>query len=269
MNIIITGASDGLGFEIAKKFVEEGHNVAICARTRSKLQNAVYKLMSIRKVDQQIVFDSLDVSCEGEIKSFITKTINLFKKVDVLINNAGGYGPKGKIEDTNSMSWESCLKTNLMGPYYTMKYIIPHMKENNYGKIINLSGGGATNPLPFISAYAASKAGLVRLTETIAKEVFNYNIYVNAIAPGALETKMYDEILEAGPEVVGKEFYEKITKQKKTPLNLGAELCYFLSSKESDGITGRLISAVWDNWKSKDFKDEVTKDDKYTLRRKV
>lgn len=262
---VITGASDGLGLEIAKKFISEGYNVAICARNEKKLKNSVDDLLKIKKENQIILSSSLDVSNELNVNEFIKYCIKYFIKVDVLINCAGIYGPFDKIEDTNSEEWKKCIDINLMGPYYTMKYVIPHMKENKRGKIINIAGGGATQPMPFISSYAASKCAIVRLTETVSKEVKDFNIDVNSISPGLLETNMYTQAIDAGPEKIGKEFFDKITNQEKTPLSKAANLCYYLASKESDGITGKLISAVWDNYRN--FTKEDLKNDKYTLRR--
>ena len=91
---------------------------------------------------------------------------------------------------------------------------IPHFKQNRHGKIIILSGGGATKPMPYLSAYAASKAGVVRFAETLAEEVKDFNIDVNTVAPGALNTRLLDEVLAAGPEKVGKAFYEQSLKQQ-------------------------------------------------------
>jgi len=145
------------------------------------------------------------------------------------------------------------------------------MKKNDYGKIINLSGGGATAPLPFISSYAASKAGVVRFTETLAGECQGFKIDVNAVAPGALNTRLLEEVLSTGPDIVGKDFYEKALKQKKdggVPLEIGVELCVFLASEESDGVSGRIISAKWDPWKSlPNRREELMQGDIYTLRR--
>jgi NAD(P)-dependent dehydrogenase (short-subunit alcohol dehydrogenase family) len=145
------------------------------------------------------------------------------------------------------------------------------MKQKGRGKIINLSGGGATNPLPRLSAYAAGKAAVVRLTETLAEELRDFSIAVNAIAPGALNTRLLDEVLQAGPELVGGEFYERALKQRETggaPLEKGVALCVYLASSDSDGITGKLISALWDPWeKLGHFRSELADSDIYTLRR--
>lgn len=272
-NAIITGASRGLGLEIAKAFLKEGANILICARDGGKLDETAVKLKSLLPKDakQKIVSIKTDVSDEAEVKKLIDHAVREFSKIDILVNNAGVYGPKGLLEDVDSDDWVKAININLIGPFYILKYVLPHMKKNGYGKIINLSGGGATSPLPRISAYAASKAGLVRLTETIAEELRSTGIDINAIAPGALNTRLLDEVLEAGPEKVGKSFYERAVIQKKeggSPLAKGTELTVYLASSESDGITGKLISAVWDPWPSlKKHKGDLIGSDIYTLRR--
>jgi 3-oxoacyl-[acyl-carrier protein] reductase len=151
--------------------------------------------------------------------------------------------------------------------------VLPAFRRQGYGKIINLSGGGATAPLPNMSAYAASKAAVVRFTETLAEETREARIDVNAIAPGALNTRLLEEVLAAGPERVGRAFYERSLKQRDTggvPLEKGAELAVFLASAASDGITGRLLSAVWDDWANLPARrDVLAQTDVFTLRRIV
>jgi NAD(P)-dependent dehydrogenase (short-subunit alcohol dehydrogenase family) len=151
--------------------------------------------------------------------------------------------------------------------------VLPHFRARCYGKIVNLSGGGATSPRPRFSAYAASKAAVVRLTENLAQELAGAGIFLNAIAPGAVNTRMLEEVLEAGPARVGEVAYKDALEQKEsggTPAQEGAALCVMLLAGESDGITGRLISAIWDPWESlPDLKNELMKSDIYTLRRIV
>jgi 3-oxoacyl-[acyl-carrier protein] reductase len=191
----------------------------------------------------------------------------------VAVNNAGVYGPKGAIEEVDWEEWKRAIEINLLGSVLVTRAVLAHFKANRYGKIIQLSGGGATNPLPRMSAYAASKAGIVRFVETVAEEVRGENIDINAIAPGALNTRLLEEVLAAGPEKVGRAFYEKSVKQKAqggTSLERGAELAVFLASSASDGITGKLISAVWDPWESLPERlDDLRETDIYTLRRIV
>jgi 3-oxoacyl-[acyl-carrier protein] reductase len=147
------------------------------------------------------------------------------------------------------------------------------MRANGYGKILQLSGGGATAPLPRLSAYASSKAAVVRFAETLANEVRDDGIGVNAVAPGALDTRLLDEVLAAGAESVGADLYERMVQVKETggtPLEDGAALCVFLASAASDGITGKLISAPWDPWEDLPrYATELATSDVYTLRRIV
>ncbi len=179
----------------------------------------------------------------------------------------------GPIEDVDWVEWMRAVEINLYGTVLPCRALLPHLRESGSGKIINISGGGATNPLPRISAYAASKAAVVRFTETLAEEVRGTGIDVNAVAPGALNTRLMDEVVAAGPDRVGAEFHQRmvrIQQQGGTPLETGAGLCVFLASPDSDGITGKLISAVWDPWKSlPEHLQELDKSDIYTLRRIV
>jgi 3-oxoacyl-[acyl-carrier protein] reductase len=149
--------------------------------------------------------------------------------------------------------------------------VLPHMKARRSGKIIQLSGGGATNPMPMVTAYAVSKAAIVRFTDSLAEEVHEYGIDVNAIAPGALNTRMLDQVLAAGPEKVGQAFFERSLQQKTNGgagLDRGAELALFLASPASNGITGKLISALWDRWEDwPQHVDALRRSDAYTLRR--
>jgi len=272
-NAIITGANRGFGFEVAKKFIEEGASVVICGRDPNQVSYAVERLQEIASVEQTVFGLSLDVSKEVSVKKLINNAIAQLGRIDIVVNNAGIYGPKGLIEDVDSEEWITAIHINLLSVFFMCKWILPHMKMNNAGKIINLSGGGATTPLPRISAYAASKAAVVRLTETLAEECREYSIEINAVAPGALNTRLLDEVLESGPDRVGKAFYEKALKQKSeggTPLDLGASLCVYLASSESNGITGKLISAPWDPWNNlARYREDLRNTDIYTLRRIV
>ena len=268
---IITGASEGLGFEIAKKFILEGANITICSRNKKNLKLAKENLIKILYPNQKILVVNGDVSKELDVKKIINLTIKKFGKCNILVNNAGIYGPKGKIENINWQEWKKTIEINLFGSILMCKNIIKYFKKKNYGKIIQLSGGGATNPLPNLSAYAASKAAIVRFIETLALEVRDFNIDINSIAPGALNTKMLHEVIKSGPDKVGSDFYKRALKQKKTggtPLSYGVDLAVFLASSKSNGITGKIISAVWDNWKEWPMHiKKLSYSDVYTLRR--
>lgn len=268
---IITGANQGLGFEIASQFVAEGASVIICARNAQLLAQAEERLSLQAHASQRIQSIVADVSNPEDVEQVVEMALQTTSRIDILVNNAGVYGPMGPTEEVDWQAWMQALQINIQGSVLMARAVLPTMKQQRQGKIIQLSGGGATNPIPFISAYAVSKAAVVRFAETLAQEVQQFGIDVNAIAPGALNTRMLDEVLTAGPDKVGSDFFNRSLRQKETGgagLERGAALAVFLAAKASDGITGKLISAVWDNWEEwPAYVNELAKTDAYTLRR--
>lgn len=268
---IISGASQGLGFEIAKHFIQEGAHVMLCARNSKSLYEAQQKLIVLAGKKVRVLAKRTDVSNPQQVNKLVEMALTELGKIDILVANAGIYGPKGSVEEVDWDEWSQAIDINLKGTVLQCRTVLPHFKKQRHGKIIVISGGGATKPLPNLSAYAASKAGVVRFAETLAEELQNFNIDVNMISPGALNTRLLDEVLDAGPKKVGTVFYEQSLKQKETggvPLDIGASLCTFLASTESNGITGKLISALWDPWKKlPEYLNELKNSDIYTLRR--
>ena len=270
LNALITGGSQGLGKTIAEHFLREGANVVLCARSEKELSATGAELA--RKFPAQKVFAKIcDVANESQVNELVAFALRELGALDALVLNAGIYGPMGPTESVPLDEWRRAMDINLFGVLLPSRAVIPHFKKAGHGKIIVLSGGGATNPLPNISAYAASKAAVVRLGETLAEELRPFQVDVNMIAPGALATRLVDEVLAAGPEKVGAAFFEKNKGWKEkgaVPLKLGASLAVYLASAESNGITGKLISAQWDNWaKLHEHQDELAKSDIYCLRR--
>jgi 3-oxoacyl-[acyl-carrier protein] reductase len=270
---IITGSNQGLGRAIAESFVSSGADVLVMARDAEKLESVRVELASRARRGQGIHAMPGDISRPEDCAAAVDRALSLFGGLTVLVNNAGVYGPMGRLEDVNWQEWDDAIRINLLGTALMCRAALPRMRERGYGKIVNLSGGGATGPLPRFSAYAASKAAVVRLTETLAEELREDHVDVNAIAPGALNTRLLDQVVEAGPEKVGREFHERAVKQRDeggVPLEKGAALCAFLASAASDGITGRLLSAVWDDWdRLPERRGDLEKSDVYTLRRIV
>jgi 3-oxoacyl-[acyl-carrier protein] reductase len=270
---IITGANQGLGLDIARQYVLAGAHVMLCARNEALLQETRQLLAPLATENQHIYVHAADVSNAADVDALVEETMSLLGRCHILVNNAGIYGPKGFAEEVNWSEWVQTLEINVYGSILMCRALLPHFKKQKYGKIIQLSGGGATKPLPRLSAYAVSKAAIVKFIETLAEEVREQGIDVNSVAPGALNTRLLDEVLEAGPEKVGQHFYELSLKQKEnggTPLTYGSDLAVFLASAESDGITGKLISAVWDNWSHwPEHLHEVSSSDVYTLRRVI
>jgi UDPglucose 6-dehydrogenase len=273
LRVLITGANQGLGLEIARHFAAAGADLAVCARDEVKLTAAAADLRALAAPGQKVFSRKCDVSSPDDVQAFADAAIAALGSIQVVINNAGIYGPKGPSESVDWDEWKRAMEINLYGVLLPCRALIPHLKAQGRGKIINLSGGGATSPMPNISAYAASKAAVVRLTETLAGELASHHIDVNAVAPGALNTRLLEEVLQAGPQSVGEAFYQKAIKQKETggtSPDLAAKLCAYLASSESDGITGKLISAQWDPWKDlASHREALAKSDIYTLRRIV
>jgi len=269
---VITGASQGLGLEIARAFVRAGASVCICGRTAADLDTAAAELRSLATAGAQVMAHAADVSSADDVTALVAAALDHFPHLEILVSNAGVYGPMGTIEVADWAAWIEAVRINLFGSVLVARTLVPHFKAQGYGKIVQLAGGGATAPLPGISAYAASKAGVVRFAETLAGELREHGVDVNCVAPGALNTRLLDEVLAAGPERVGQHFYDRAIAQRDSGgagLERGADLACWLASAASDGITGKLISAVWDPWSELQEHREDLDSDLYTLRRIV
>jgi NAD(P)-dependent dehydrogenase (short-subunit alcohol dehydrogenase family) len=270
---VVTGASQGFGLAVAKAFAHEGASVLICARSAERLEHAAREIQGVARGGARVSQIRGDVARSEDVAALVERARSEWPGIDILVCNAGVYGPKGPVESVPWEEWSEAIRINLMGVVLPCRAVVPEFKRRNQGKIILLSGGGATKPLPFLSAYAASKAAVVRFGETLAEEVRESGIAVNAVAPGMLNTRLLDEVLEAGPEKVGTAFYQAALKQKAaggTPLERGAALCVYLASEESAGITGKLLAAVWDPWETLSERlSDIRESDIYTLRRIV
>jgi NADP-dependent 3-hydroxy acid dehydrogenase YdfG len=149
---IITGASRGLGFEIAKQFVMEGAHVMLCARHIEALLEAQQKLITLSNGQSKISVKTTDISKIDQVEALVATTLTEFQKIDILVANAGVYGTKGPIDEIDWDEWSNAIDINLKGTVIPCRTVIPHFKKNKSGKIIILSGGGATKPMPYMSA---------------------------------------------------------------------------------------------------------------------
>lgn len=270
---LITGGSRGLGLEIARRYLLAGAaGVCVCGRHGGALAAAGEELEALAGEGQRVFAEAADVSDPADARRLSAAVLDHFPELTILVNNAGVYGPKGALEQVDWEEWAQTIQTNLFGSVLLAREFVPHFKRRGYGKIIQLSGGGATKPLPGLSAYCASKAAAVRFAETLAEELRPHGVDVNSVAPGALNTGMLDEVLEAGPERVGRAYYEQALEQQRSggvPLERGASLAVWLGSAASDGLTAKLISAVWDPWEHLLEHRADLASDVYTLRRIV
>lgn len=269
--VVVTGASQGLGRHVAQRFAREGARVMLAARSVNLLQEAAAEVARERGDAGGVLTQVCDVRDPRSVEALFQQVARTWSNVDVVLNSAGVAGPRGDADEVGWDDWKDAVEINLVGTVLVCRAAAAIMKHQGGGSIINVSGGGATKPLPGLSAYAAAKAGVVRFTETVAQEWKRWNIRVNAVAPGVLATRMVDDFLDAGSERLGAAYVSEVARQKANSLpafERAADLCLFLASDESAGITGRLISAPWDPWsRLPQHQGELESSDVYTLRR--
>lgn len=268
---VITGASRGLGRAIARALWRQGASLLLVARSEQPLADLKSELEPTAQAIQHVHILATDLAGPDAVPGIFQVARGVWAGVDVLINNAAILGPMGPLWENDWDAWQSTLRVNLFAPVELCRAFVPSMIERGGGKIINLSGGGATAPRARFSAYATAKAALVRFSEVLAEEVKGWNIQVNCIAPGAMNTEMNRAVLEAGVQSVGAVEYQRavqLSKSDNASFSRAADLAVFLASPASDGITGKLISATWDPWpKLEDRAEELNNSDIYTLRR--
>src|ERR1035437_593661 len=264
---MITGAGRGIGRVISERFAKEGASLALISRTESEL---IETLEIVKKYSPDSLYYVADISKENEVKIAVEDIQKKWGTIDVLVNNAGVQNPIGPFYQNNLDEWKRNIEIKLFGTLNLTYYVLPHMINIKKGKIINLSGGGSTSPRPNFSAYAVAKTGIVRFTENLAEEVREFNIDINAVSPGAINTKMLEDVLHA-ENLAGNE-YDEAVKRKKTGGNdpeLAASLICFLASGLSDGITGKLISAPWDPWKETIYQNELRNNKDVAVLRRI
>jgi 3-oxoacyl-[acyl-carrier protein] reductase len=240
---LITGASRGIGRAVAEAFARNGTRLVLLAR--SSTVEPVAAGLGATAVRG-------DVSNPADVERAVQTAIERFGRIDVLVNAAAVLGPAGEVWSTDPDAWLETIQVNLFGTYGTVRAVLPHMIRQNRGKIVNFAGGGAAYGYPRFTAYAASKVAVVRLTETVAQECAGYDIQVNVIAPGAIETDMLKAVRAAGGEV-----------RSVGAMEQAVALVLFLASDHSDHITGRFIHAR-DSYR--EFHPGLSPDS-YTLRR--
>lgn len=270
-NILITGATHGLGLDLAYSLLQSGANIAICARSKIEIEKLIQNL-NLRKSHAQIIIGfQTNITKVDEVSKMYNETFSKMGQIDTLINNAGIVGPIGKFLDVSPQEWLNNIETNLLGSVIMIRTFLPDMVKNRFGRVIQLSGGGASNPLFGMSAYAASKSAVVRLVENLSIEYCNSGVFFNSVAPGMLKTRLLHEMLEAGPEKIGEALYEKSVEKSESTQDSSEKaikLIKFLISNSSIGVNGKLISAEWDDWHNWPSQiDKLINSDTYTLRR--
>lgn len=240
---IVTGAGKGIGKETAKLFYKEGAHLALITRSENDLVLLKDELKGLGRV---FTFKG-DVSEERSVKSFIKQVLKEFRTIDVLINNAGMRFRKSFLSITTE-EWNKVIQNNLNSVYLLSREVGKFMVENKNGKIVNISSVVGTLGLPELTAYGASKGAIITFTKCLALEWAEYNINVNAIAPGFCETSYTEKFKQ------NKDLYqftlERTPKKKWGKASDVANACLFLSTKESDYVTGEVLNVDggWSSW---------------------
>lgn len=262
----IAGASGAIGCAVANRFYAESARLALTYLTQppafpdSKQGAGHDRPLQLR----------LDVRQRSEVQTAVAHVVEHFGTIDILVNCTGVLGPVGPVAKVDADQWAQAVEINLIGSFYLTRAVLGVMQAKGRGKIIHFSGGGAAYGRPFFTAYGASKAALVRFTESLAEEVREDNIQINAIAPGPVNSRMWQQLRQAG-ELAGRRAVEELRTMDETggvSPERAAALALFLASDRSDGLTGRLISAVHDPWESMDQRiPEIMRTEAGTLRR--
>ena len=222
---IITGSTRGIGKETALLLLQKGLNVIISSRSQDNVENIIEEILDkFPSKKEKILGLKCDVSKYSEVKTLVNVSVKRFGSIDILVNNAGIVYYKSIINTTEE-EWNKTIDTNLKGSFLFIKELLPYMIENKSGGIIiNVSSGAGKSGFPNLSAYCASKFGIIGLTEGVAQEVANNNVKVIAICPGGVDTKMIKDIVKAGyipsnkdlmkAQEVAKKIYDMIFNQK-------------------------------------------------------
>jgi len=242
MNVVLTGSSTGIGRATAERLLAQGHRVWGLARSQQE--------DLATRFPQHFRAEACDVADWDQVSAIAQTMQGMI--VDALIACAGVQGEVGRTVTADPAGWDTTVRINLLGTFHSIRAFYPLMTgTSGRPKIVCFSGGGATKSRANFSAYGVAKTGVVRLVETIAEEERGANLDINAVAPGAINTRLTDEVIEKGPNIAGEAEYRAALKQKATggaSLDRALALVDWLLSPASDGISGRLISAQWDPW---------------------
>jgi NAD(P)-dependent dehydrogenase (short-subunit alcohol dehydrogenase family) len=261
---LITGAGRGIGKRLAIGFAEAGVRVGLLGRSKAELDLAKLEIEQAGGVALRM---QADVCQPDQLSTAVSLMHEKFGGPDILVAAAGVPGPIGPFLSAKPAAWAETIQTNLIGVVNSCRAVLPGMAERRRGKIIVIVGMGAAQSRPNFSAYAASKAAVVRFAECLADEVGDNNVQINCMHPGEAYTHMTDEILAAGEDRAGANEVEEARRIRITgglPAEKQIQLALFLASERSNHVSGKLLH-VGDDWKR--LERENMRPDLYTLRR--
>jgi len=263
---LIAGASGAIGSAVAERFAREGARLALTyhsCRPEALLE-------ALARQGRTVQAFPLNVERWDEVQSVVRRIREDFGAIHVLVNCAGVLGPVGPCHTLPTEEWARAIETNLLGCFYLARAVVPIMVGQGGGRIIHLSGGGAAYGRPYFTAYSASKAAVVRFTESLAGELRECNIQVNAIAPGPVKSRMWEDLRAAGAAAGAAALKElqQMDSGGGIPAERAASLALFLASERSKDLSGRLISSIHDDWEHLEARvPKIMSSEAWTLRR--
>jgi 3-oxoacyl-[acyl-carrier protein] reductase len=248
-HILVTGATGALGSKVAIDLAFHGFDLAICSRDAVSLKRLKGEIIS--KFDVQVEVGDFPISDEKALEAFVKHARAIHGSFSGGVHTAGTLGPVSRLSSVSSGEWIESINTNLIGSFSFLKTMLNNL--GTQGSLVVLSGGGATSPMPGLSSYAASKAAVVRLVETVSQELDGKDIRVNAVAPGIMKSKMTKTMIEIGSGSMDTDQLNKVKVAMNAPedsAQKAVSLIRFLLETQIDGLNGKLVSAQWDEWET-------------------
>ena len=242
---LVTGGGRGIGRAIALAYAAEGAKLTLAARTSAELRETADTIMSRYGAEVHTIV--ADVSSRRQVDNMVDSTLERYGAIDVLVNNAGNLGPVGRLWENDPDEWERTIAIHVFGTYYGCRAVIPHMLERGCGRIVNMSGVGGPN----VIAYDVAKTGIASLTENLALELADTAITVNAISPGSIHTRMWEETRDQALKIGDTAMYQQgveVTSGKGASIERAAQLAVFLGSDSCGKLSGRLVRASTDRF---------------------
>lgn len=219
---IVTGGTGGLGISVVEELLAQGAAVVCTYYVESELRSCIHL---VKENKSKIMFLKTDLTREKQVKKMVDKTVKAHGRVDILINLVGGF-VYSELLETEAKTFDQMLNINLKTVFNASKAVLPHMIERNYGRVVNVSSRPALKGAKGVGAYSASKAAVLNLTETLAEEMLDYDININAILPGTIDTPANRN------DMADADFARWVT-----PAEI-AKVIIFLASDDSKPITG-------------------------------
>ena len=260
---VVTGAGRGIGRAIALALSDAGAAVAVCARSEDSVTRVAGEIAD-RKGRALAV--RCDVTCHQEVEHMVAEVEAAIGPVDLLVNNAGQFGPIGPIAATDPDEWWQALEVNLRGPLYCARAVLPGMLSRRHGRIVNVSSPAGFAAVPMLSAYVVSKAALYRLSENLAAETRGDGVMVFAIIPGLVRTAMSEAALSCGEPSIEQFFQDSFANQDDVSAEVAATLVVYLASGAADVLSGRIIHLSDDVAQMVARAPEIEEHDLYVLR---